>query len=93
MRGFLSELVNAMFFGMVVTFGVTVIGLAVPTSRPLLEWLIKPGYVLPKWYWGGVHDPLQVLLVICLNVALYAVVYSVLRGTWTVLRRTVSTKH
>jgi hypothetical protein len=36
--------------------------------------LLAPGYVLPRAYWGGTHDPLQILFALALNVIFYAVV-------------------
>src|ERR1700680_4851495 len=35
---------------------------------------LAPGYWLPDAYWGGVPDPLQILLAISLNVSFYALV-------------------
>ena len=35
--------------------------------------------MLPKAYWGGVHDPLQLALAVGLNIAFYAVSFYVIR--------------
>jgi len=59
-------------------FGITVIafiiGLASRALEPFGDALLAPGYVLPEWYWGAVHDPLQLLLAVSLNVAFYAAI-------------------
>ena len=54
------------------------------------EWLLTPGYILPERYWGGVHDPLQILVVLVLNVVFYSAVLSIAIWLWTKVGHTVT---
>ncbi len=47
-----------------------------PTVARRAEWLVTPGYALPKWYLGGVHDPIQIGCVLILNVGFYFMVFA-----------------
>ena len=56
-------------------FGVVVTVMAFPVylvfSR-VADAMLNPGYYFPESYWGGVHDPLQLLLALFLNVCFFA---------------------
>lgn len=56
--------------------GVTVLAFAIGVphrTRPFGEALLTPGFWLPKAYWGGVHDPVQIAIVFLMNVLFYAI--------------------
>jgi hypothetical protein len=52
-------------FGIVVT----VFAFAISAVFPRLsDAMLRPAYYFSVWYWGGVHDPLQLLLALFMNV-------------------------
>ena len=55
-----------------------VIGLSIPGVGPVADALLAPGDALPKAYWGGVHDPFQILPAVLLNVMFYSLLFA----TW-----------
>jgi hypothetical protein len=68
----LRQLRVAGAFGLSITVVAIIVGFVIPASGPLVDGILAPGYFLPVAYWGGVHDPLQLLLAIALNVFAYA---------------------
>jgi hypothetical protein len=74
LAGVCGALVTMAAFGLELTWGL---------SRRVGDALVAPGYIFPKWYWGGVGDPLQLLLVIGLNVAFYTAVAYVALSFWS----------
>lgn len=58
------------------------VGLFIPVTRTVADWLLTPGYALPVAYWGAAHDPLQILAAILLNIAFY----SFLATCWILFR-------
>jgi hypothetical protein len=70
--------------GSLIVLALGVLGMMSSTLRPATEVALQPGYWWPEHYWGGVHDPLQVLVVFVLNVVFYgAAIFSFL--TWKAL--------
>lgn len=63
--------------------------MVVPKIGGISEALLTPGYSLPEAYWGGVHDPLQLLAAFILNVAFYAVIAAILLWAWGKRKRRV----
>jgi len=70
----LRKLLGSVAFGVGVTVLALIIGSASRGLRPLGDLMLAPGYWLPEAYWGGVHDPMQILIAISLNVSFYALV-------------------
>ena len=56
--------------------------LFMPGLGRVAEVLLEPGYALPEAYWGGVHDPLQLLLVAALNCVFYAALFAAIVWRW-----------
>src|SRR5215467_14263615 len=68
----IRQLRVAAAWGLGITVVVVIVGLVVPASAPIADAVLAPGYHFPEAYWGGVHDPLQLLLALGLNVIFYA---------------------
>jgi hypothetical protein len=56
--------------------------LFVPGLGQVSETLLEPGYALPRAYWGTVHDALQLLLVVFLNLLFYTVLFTAALWAW-----------
>jgi len=52
--------------------------------------LLDPGFFLPKWYWGGFGDVLQLGIALVLNVFFYMLVTVVIRPLWRRARPSLS---
>jgi hypothetical protein len=52
-----------------------VLGALFPTLIPVIDIFLLPGYFIPEAYWGGVHDPVQILTANLLNVIFYGAAY------------------
>ena len=66
------KLMTSVLFGI----GVTFFGFPLAIGFPrLANVLLEPGYYLPNSYWGAVHDPLQLLSALVLNVVFWSVIY------------------
>jgi hypothetical protein len=65
-----------------ITLLMVIAAIAWRTFRPVAGVILYPGYVLPKAYWGGAHDPLQILLVVALDVLFYGVAFYCLFWLW-----------
>ena len=92
MRKAFSEARKGMVFGVVVTAAALTLGLLVPPSQAIADVLLEPGAFLPERYWGGLHDPLQILPALVLNVIFYAFAYVGVRVAWELIRRTSMTR-
>jgi hypothetical protein len=57
-----------------IVISTTVIGVLFPGLSGLMDIVLWPGWIVPELYWGGIHDPLQFLLVFAINVLFYALV-------------------
>jgi hypothetical protein len=68
------KLLLALLFGLGVTAIAFVVGFMFQSLRPISDAVLAPGYALPEAYWGGVHDPLQILLAVTLNITAYGAV-------------------
>ena len=78
MREFLSA------FGLALIFVVFCFALMfVPSIGRIGEVLLEPGYWLPETYWGGIHDPIQLLLVAVLNLCFYTLLFWAIFATWS----------
>jgi len=64
----------------------------VPVVGHLGELMLGPGYVLPEYYWGAVHDPLQLLLALMLNIGFYTCLFLLGLWGWQRVRRHASTR-
>jgi hypothetical protein len=64
---------KALGFSVALVVGL-LLGMLLPVLGRLAEWLLQPGYVLPQALWGGVHDLIQLSLVVVLNVVFYFIV-------------------
>lgn len=58
------------------------IAMVVPEMRGISELILEPGYLLPRAYWGGVHDALQILVVAGLNCVFYGAIFSAVLWPW-----------
>ncbi|MBI3941320.1 MAG: hypothetical protein HY315_10850 [Acidobacteria bacterium] len=50
----------------------------VPVAGRIGEIALEPGYYLPEAYWDGIHDPLQLLLVLLLNIVFYVALFAII---------------
>jgi hypothetical protein len=88
--------IGAVRAGMTIGAGVTAaaltLGFLVPPLRGVADMLLEPGAFLPEWYWGGLHDPLQILAALALNVIFYAFASVCARTAWEFIRRASMTR-
>ncbi len=55
----------------------------IPSIGRIGEVLLEPGYWLPEAYWGGIHDPIQLLLVVMLNLCFYTLLFWASLASWS----------
>jgi hypothetical protein len=59
----------SLIFGTLVTVLAFPLALVFPRFADVI---LEPGYYLPNAYWGAVHDPLQLLLALVLDIGFWA---------------------
>ncbi len=75
MRTLLERGLFALFLGLGWTVFVLFAGLPCPPLTSIAEAMLAPGFWLPNWYWGGVGDPLQLVLALALDVGVYGLCF------------------
>lgn len=61
------------------------LGMVFEDLRPAVDFALSPGYVIPEAYWGGIHDPMQILAANILNLIVYTLAFVAvarLRDRW-----------